>query len=96
MIQAPQIEAVSTLSRDYRRIFAKLNAGPVFLAHRSKAIAALVSIEEWNKIVALLDEQQDLIDVLEAELELASGADSLIDGDIAELEKLGHGNPIPA
>lgn len=48
MIQAPQIEPVSNLARDYRSMFAKLKAGPVFLAQRSKPAAVLVSVDEWT------------------------------------------------
>ena len=36
MMNMPQIEAVTGLSRDYRSIFAKLAKGPVFLAQRSR------------------------------------------------------------
>jgi len=48
MIQAPQIEPISNLARDYRTMLAKLKTGPVFLAQRSKPAAVLVSVEEWT------------------------------------------------
>ena len=51
MIDAPQIEPVSTLVRNYISIFAKLKNGPVFLAQHSKPAAVLVSVEDWKATV---------------------------------------------
>jgi PHD/YefM family antitoxin component YafN of YafNO toxin-antitoxin module len=58
MIQAPQIEPVSNLIRDYRTLFAKLKLGPIFLAQRSKPAAVLVSVEQWRQIARRLAEAE--------------------------------------
>jgi prevent-host-death family protein len=96
MIHAPQIEPVSNLVKDHKAVFAKLGSGPVFLAQRSKPAAVLVSIDEWTEVVNRLEELQDIVDVLEAELELATGKDHLVDADLTKLERMAHGDPIPA
>lgn len=51
-MNTPQIEPVTTLARDHKSVFAKLGAGPVFLAQRSKSAAVLLSIGDYEKLVA--------------------------------------------
>ncbi len=51
LTQTPQIEAITTLARDHKKVFSKLKTGPVFLAQRSQPTAVLVSIEQWDEIV---------------------------------------------
>ena len=62
MIQAPQIEPVSNLIRDYLAIFAKLKAGPVFLVQRSKPAAVLVSVEQWRETARRLAQLEGLLE----------------------------------
>jgi PHD/YefM family antitoxin component YafN of YafNO toxin-antitoxin module len=61
MLYAPQVEPISQLKRDHLRVFTKLKKGPVFLAQRGTLAAALVSIEEWNKIAARLEHLETLL-----------------------------------
>lgn len=96
MIDVPQIESVSRLSRDYVNIIAMLDAGPVFLTQYGKGLAALVSLEQWKRIAARLEELQDLVDLLEAELALATGEDHLVDADMDKLKRMAHREPVPA
>ena len=60
MNTVPQIEPVSSMSRDHKGIIAKLGKGPVILAQRSKPTAVLVSIEEWNRIALQMREYERL------------------------------------
>ena len=64
MIQAPQIEPVSILVRDYLTVFAKLKDGPVFLAQRSKPAAVLVSVEQWTATAKRLAELEGQMEAL--------------------------------
>jgi PHD/YefM family antitoxin component YafN of YafNO toxin-antitoxin module len=64
----PQIEPVTTLSKDYKSIFSKLNKGPVVLAMRSRPAAVLLSVGDYEKMVTRL-EQLELL--LEAKRNLA-------------------------
>ena len=61
MLQAPQVEPISHLRRDHVTVLNKLSKGPVFLAQRGTLAAALVSIEEWNKIAARLEHLETLL-----------------------------------
>lgn len=96
MRPAPQVEPISNFQRAAPAIIQKLAAGPVFLSQRGTLAAAIVSIAEWNRIAAMLEELQDRVDVLEAELELATGEDQLLDADLMKLERMAHGEPVPA
>ena len=60
----PQIEPVTQLARDHRRIFGLLRNGPVILAQHSKAAAVLVDVETWNETVRRLAayEQQSIVE----------------------------------
>jgi hypothetical protein len=96
MLQAPQVKPISKMRTDHNVIMRLLKNGPVFLAQRGTLTAAMISIEEWNKIVNRLEEQQDIIDVLEAELELATGKEQFETVDLAELERMAYGDRVPA
>jgi hypothetical protein len=96
MIHSPQIEPVSNLAKNHKVVFSKLNAGPVFLAQRSKATAVLIDIDTWNKLVTDLENLQDIVDALGAELELATGKDRLIDADLTKLRRMAYGDRVPA
>ncbi len=61
MMQAPQVEPISNLRRDHVAVLNKLKKGPVFLAQRGTLAAALVSIEEWNRIAARLEYTETLL-----------------------------------
>ena len=50
----PQIEPVTSLSRNYRSVFEKLTKGPVFLAQRSRPAAVLLSLNEYERITKRL------------------------------------------
>lgn len=54
-MRIPQIEPVTTLSKDYRTVFDKLANGPVVLAMRSRAAAVLLSVEEYEDMVSRLE-----------------------------------------
>lgn len=49
---SPQIVPISDFRIKQAEVLTKLHHGPVFLAQRSKPAAVLVSIEEWDRIMA--------------------------------------------
>lgn len=51
----PQIEPVTSLSKDYRAIFSKLDNGPVILAMRSRPTAVLLSVSDYEKLMTRLE-----------------------------------------
>jgi len=46
----PQMESTTTLARNHKVVFGKLINGPVFLANRSKAVAAVLSITDYERL----------------------------------------------
>ena len=61
MRPSPQVEPISNLRRDHLTVLNKLKKGPVFLAQRGTLTAALVSINEWDRIAARLEHLETLL-----------------------------------
>jgi PHD/YefM family antitoxin component YafN of YafNO toxin-antitoxin module len=95
MERLPNMAAISALRNDHKAVFAQLDNGPVMIAARNQPAGVLVSPEWWDHIVERLEDQDALIDGLQAALNLAHGKDELIDADISHLEKRA-GRAIPA
>lgn len=86
-MKTPQIVPVTDLRMRHVQVFELLNNGPVILAQRSRPAAVLVSVTMWDHLMQRLEEQEDLIEVLEAELAIATGETSverLSEDEIAE------------
>ncbi len=83
----PQIEPVTSLSKDYKVVFGKLVDGPVFLAQRSRPAAVLLSVDEYKALLERLEYLEDLAEVYKGKWLLATGQESmtrLTDEEIAE------------
>lgn len=50
MDQVQQIEPITQMQKQPSTVLAKLAAGPVILAQRSRPAAVLVSVEQWDQI----------------------------------------------
>lgn len=73
MNKLPQTATVADLRNNHLSVVARLENGPVVITSRGKIVAVVLSPEYWDKIVTDLDEQDDLIQVLQAELDIATG-----------------------
>lgn len=73
MHKVPQFEPITRMQTKPTEVLALLDAGPVILAQRSKAAAVLISIEQWDKTVELIDDLTDTVDALRMELAIAKG-----------------------
>lgn len=91
----PQILPITDMRYRHTEVMAKLANGPVFLTRHGTGEAVLLSTEQWDKLMAYLDERTDIIDVLEAELELARNEDTIEEIDINELEAIARGEHLP-
>ncbi len=72
----------------------KLNEGPVILMNR----AMIVSPKQWNAIVDKLEEMQDALITLQAELAIAAGqsqVETIDDGAAFVNEVMGTDEPLP-
>lgn len=99
MKATPQIVPVSDLRNDYSAILSLADKAPVFLTKNGHAAGVLVSTLAWDRLFEKLEELQDVIDVLEAELALARGEDEYLEmteETMAELRAMAAGNAVPA
>lgn len=75
----PEIIPISDLRHRQNEILATLPKSPVVLTQHGRGLAVLVTIQQWNQLIELLDDQEDVIAALKAELELATGTDELVE-----------------
>lgn len=54
-MRVPQIEPITNMTRDHKAVLSKLKAGPVFLAQRSTPAAVLLSVGDYERIMARLE-----------------------------------------
>lgn len=73
MDKVQQFEPITHMQTKPSEVLAKLEAGPVILAQRSKPAAVLVSVAQWDRLIERLEDQADIIDALEAKLEIVTG-----------------------
>lgn len=85
---APKFTSVNELRANMKNVFDAAKAAPTLVMNRSTPEIYLVSVEQWDRIVEQLEEKDDIIELLEAQLDVACGNDTLIDVDIAKLEAM--------
>lgn len=88
MQKAPQVEPISSLQREHTAILRMLDKGPVFLSQRGTLAAALISIEEWNRIAEHMESLADQVDVLEAKVDFLRSGEQLEEFEADEFPAL--------
>ena len=78
MHKTQQFEPITTIQRNPHKVLAMLDNGPIVLANRSKPAAILVSVDLWDRLIERLDDQDDIIDALEAKLAIATGKEDMM------------------
>ncbi len=97
MTYLPQMASISDMKHEHLKVLAMLDQGPVVLASRNQPVGVLLSPKQWEKLMERIEEQQDVIDVLEAKFELANGSDSIEELDDIEIQSwLGISTYVPA
>jgi prevent-host-death family protein len=66
MFPIPELVGISDLRLRQNEILNKLSDGPVVLTQRSKAVAVIVSPEQWNQLVGELEDLRDILAAREA------------------------------
>ena len=64
MLQTPQIEPITTMARNHKRLLEKAESGPIFLTQRSRPVAVLVNHQEWEQLakrMEALELERDLL-----------------------------------
>lgn len=61
MQRLPQMVSVSDLKNRHLEVLSKLEQGPVVVASRNRPAAVLLSPEQWDEIVSLLEDYEDAL-----------------------------------
>ncbi len=96
MTTTEQIVPVSDFRIRQTNVLSKLNNGPVYLTQRSKPAAVLLSNGVWDHLLQRVDDQDDLIAALKAELAIANGEYIPEEINFDELETEVESDAIPA
>lgn len=96
MNATPQIIPVSELRNDYNRVLDLAQIEPVFLTKNGRAAGILISTDAWDRLAEKLEDFQDVIAILEAELAVARGEDEVADINIEELKTMAVSNELQA
>lgn len=59
---APTVKPVSTLRSQHNDVIKLLKDGPVFLAQRGNLAAAVISIDEWNRIAKEMNRLRRIVE----------------------------------
>jgi prevent-host-death family protein len=81
LTQTPQIEPITTLARDHKKVLSRLTKGPIFLAQRSQPTAVLVSIEQWDEIVKYVQELEAIAESERIVREIERDSSTLVSHD---------------
>ncbi|NOX61763.1 MAG: type II toxin-antitoxin system Phd/YefM family antitoxin [Chloroflexi bacterium] len=75
----PETVTLSDLRQRQSEIFAQLQREPLVLVQRGKPVAVLIAPDQWNRLMEEIEDLEDALIALKAELALATGADDLED-----------------
>jgi PHD/YefM family antitoxin component YafN of YafNO toxin-antitoxin module len=95
----PQTASMQDIKNRTAAVTKKFVKGPVMLMNRATPQAIIISPAQWNAIVDRLEEMQEAIVTLQAELAIATGQSQVetVDDPVAFMnEMLGAHEPISA
>lgn len=78
MNKLPQMVGIGELRNNHLEVIGLLDKGPVVINSRSLPVGVLVHPRAWDRLIELIEDQQDIIDALEAKLEIATGQDEYV------------------
>lgn len=90
MVPLPELVPISELRLRQGEILERLSESPVILTQHGRAVAVLVSPEQWNQVVEYVEFLEDSLDALEVASRIGKGEEAVSDwGDVeAELNAL--------
>lgn len=95
----PQTASMQDIKNRTNLVIKKFAHSPVLLMNRATPQAVIISPAQWNALVDRLEELQDAIVTLQAELAIATGqstVETITDPDAFMNEMLGKHEPVPA
>ena len=97
MNKLPQTASIADLRNHHLTVLKKLADGPVVINSRSAPVGVLVSPELWDKIAEYIEDLEDSLDAVKAELEIAKGQDEVVRLTEADIEEwLAEDEAVPA
>ncbi len=75
MLTVPDLIPISELRQRQKDILDGLEQEPVVLTQHGVAVAVLVAPQQWNMLMAMVEDLDDTVAALEARLALATGLD---------------------
>jgi prevent-host-death family protein len=81
MLTVPELVPISALRLRQREILEGVKHEPVVLTQHGVAVAVLVDPQEWNALMALVEDLQDTVAALDVRLALATGEDQAMPWD---------------
>lgn len=99
LARIPQIASMQEMKNRTGAVARKLAHGPVMLMNRATPQAVMVSPTQWNEIIDRIEDLQDTITTLQAELAVAVGQSRVetIDDPAAFMrEMMGSHESLPA
>ncbi|MEM7133155.1 MAG: hypothetical protein AAF702_43045 [Chloroflexota bacterium] len=97
--RVPQTASMNDIKNQTTKVIEMFTYGPVVLMNRATPQAALVSPKQWNALLDRLEDMQDAMTTLQAELEIATGqshVEAVEDADAFANEIMGHHKPLSA
>ena len=99
LTRMPQTASMQDIKNRTGEVTDHLAKGPVLLMNRATPQAVIISVEQWDTIVERIEDMQDAIITLQAELAIAIGESQVetIDDPEAFIQEMmvGH-EPLPA
>ena len=95
----PQTASMQDIKNRTGEVTDHLVNGPVLLMNRATPQAVIISPAQWNAIVDRMEEMQDAIITLQAELAIATGesqVETIDDPDAFKDEMMAAHEPLPA
>lgn len=80
-MNTPQIEPITTMTKNHKSVLKKLDNGPVFLARRSRPAAVLLSVREYERMVNRLQKLELLAEAKRVSARIAAGREETISHD---------------
>ncbi|MBV7327027.1 type II toxin-antitoxin system Phd/YefM family antitoxin [Chloroflexi bacterium TSY] len=87
------------LKNNTSEVTSKAERGPVVIMNRATPQGVFVSPTQWNALVELIDNLRDSLASVQAELEIATGKDTvetITDPEAFLNEVMGHETPVSA
>jgi len=86
MNKLPQMVEIGELHKNHLVVIGVIDKGPIVITNDSLPLGVWAHPRTWDRMLELMEDQQDIIDALEAKLEIATGQDEYVTLTANEIE----------